>query len=111
MLKLTTQAELALRRSHNIHLAIVFVVFGIEVATDHGVEDCRLVNQLREVIPGREVNTVLGRHFEVEALSDELSPALRQLVAVDVWTELVGVIRRLELIAQHLFINLVETFC
>ena len=93
MLKLTTQAELALRRSHNIHLAIVFVVFGIEVATDHGVVDCRLVNQLRVVSPGREVSTFLRCYLEVEALSDEQSPALRQLVAFDVWTELIGVIR------------------
>ena len=92
MLKLAAQAKLALCRSHNIHLAIFFVVFGIEVATDHGIENCRLVNQLRVFRPGLKDFTLLRCHLEVEALSNELPPALRQFVHVNVWTELVGVI-------------------
>ena len=81
------------------------------MATDHGREDRRLVNQLRVVRPGRKVNVALRRHLEVEALSDELSPALRQKVDVSVRTELFRVIRCRKLRAKHLFIDWAETFC
>ena len=110
-LKLAAQAEPVLCCSNNIHLAILFVVCGIEVATDHGREDRRLVNQLRVFRPGLKVNTALRRHLKVEALSNELSPALRELVDVSIWAELVGMIRCLKLVAKHLFIRWVETLC
>ena len=91
-LKVAAQAELVLCCSHNIHLAIVFVVGGIEVATDHGREDRRLTNQL-SVFWLHKVNIALRCHLEVEALSIELTPALREIVDFGVRAELVGLIR------------------
>ena len=76
-LQLAAQTELVLRRSHNIHIAVLVVARGSEVAADHRRIDHRLINQLRVVRPRRKINTALGSHLKEEALSDELPPALR----------------------------------